>query len=64
MQTKTYNIDVKISIYVPTDKGFYILKQFEEMAHGTDELKASLARGFNEVLQYIDKQVDKEDAQT
>jgi hypothetical protein len=39
MNPKTYHVEVKISVYVPSDKGFYSMKFFEEMAHGTEGLQ-------------------------
>lgn len=52
--TDTYRVKIELDRYLQADKSFYVVFEFGRIADGMPELKRLIARGFNEILHYID----------
>jgi len=53
----TYSFDIKISRHVPQDQGFYAIYESKEMSNGVEGLKRSIAIGFNNLENYMERRL-------
>ena len=50
----TFRITIKVSKYLATDTGFYIMKEFSEVISGKENIVPTLRGGIDNLEEYVE----------